>query len=180
MTTYVAFLRAINLGATRKFPRDAIVAAATGAGFSDVATHINTGNVLVRTARRSRGSVEKALEEAFAADRGFEVPTIVFTPAEVAGIVGDLAEVAREMPALGMHYVSLLKDEPDDDVRLEAEAASTDHERLVVRGRAAHLLLAERDAYHRAKLSNAWVEKRLGVATNRNAKVLREIAAKWC
>ena len=30
--TYVAFLRAINLGAKRKFPKDAIVAAVEAAG----------------------------------------------------------------------------------------------------------------------------------------------------
>ena len=34
MTTYVGFLRAINLGATRKFPKEAIVAATEGAGWN--------------------------------------------------------------------------------------------------------------------------------------------------
>ena len=36
--TYVAFLRAINLGATRKFPKDAIVASARAAGFEATST----------------------------------------------------------------------------------------------------------------------------------------------
>src|SRR4051794_20858140 len=45
MPTYVAFLRAINLGATRKFPKDAIRAATEAAGGSGVETYINTGNV---------------------------------------------------------------------------------------------------------------------------------------
>ena len=180
MPTYVAFLRAINLGATRKFPKDAIVAAAEGAGFTDVATHINTGNVRVSTPLGSRAEVEAALEAAFLADRGFAVPTIAFTPDEVRGIVADADELAAGMPSLGMHYVSLMKDAPADDVRLAAEEASTDEERLVVRGRAAHLLMAQRDSYHTAKLSNAWVEKRMGVATNRNARVLRAVAEKWC
>ncbi|HEV2798078.1 MAG TPA: DUF1697 domain-containing protein, partial [Nocardioides sp.] len=44
MPTYVAFLRAINLGRTRKFPKDAIKAATEAAGGSDVETYINTGN----------------------------------------------------------------------------------------------------------------------------------------
>lgn len=184
MPSYVAFLRAINLGATRKFPKDAIVAAAEGAGFTEVRTHINTGNVWLATQRRSRASVERALEAAFLADRGFEVPTIAFTPAEVCAIVDDADQIAAEVAArrvpVGMHYVSLLRDAPPHDVRRAAEAASTDTEHLVVRGRAAHLLLAERDSYHRATLSNAWVERRLGVSTNRNVNVLRAIAQKWC
>lgn len=180
MPTYVAFLRAINLGATRKFPKDAIRAAAEDAGFSDVDTHINTGNVLVGTPMRSRAKVEAALEAAFEADRGFVVPTVVFTPQEVQGIVADADELAAEMESLGTHYVSLLKQPPPADMLAAAQEASTDAERLVVRGRAAHLLMAERDSYHTATLSNSWVEKRLGVATNRNMRVVRAIAEKWC
>ena len=185
MPTYVTFLRAINLGAKRKFPKAAIIEAAEAAGFSDVQTHINTGNVLVRTSLESREEVEAALEKAFEADRGFEVPTIAFTPQEVCGIVADAEEITDGMDTDGMdtvgrHYVSLLKQEPPADVRRAAEEASTDTERLVVRGRAVHLVLAARDSYHLATMSNAWVEKRLGVATNRNLTVLRTIADKWC
>ena len=46
-----------------------------------------------------------------------------------------------------------------------------------MRGRAAYLLLGK--DYHSAKLSNAVVEKHLGVATNRNLKVIRTLAEKW-
>ena len=46
-----------------------------------------------------------------------------------------------------------------------------------VGGRAVHLLL---DAtYHEAKLTNALVEKHLGVATNRNLTVIRTLAERW-
>lgn len=180
MTSYVAFLRAINLGAIRKFPRDAVVAATEGAGFTAVQTHLNTGNVRVTTRLRSPARVEQVLEKAFLDDRGFEVPTVIFTPADLLRIVADADDIAGSMPDVGMQYVSLLRDEPPAAVRREAEAASTDSERLVFRGRAAHLLMAERDSYHSAALSNAWVEGRLGVATNRNLRVLRAITQKWC
>ena len=42
--TYIAFLRAINLGARRRFPKDAIKAATEAAGGTDVETYINTGS----------------------------------------------------------------------------------------------------------------------------------------
>ena len=45
-------------------------------------------------------------------------------------------------------------------------------------GRAVHLLLGEN--YHEATLSNAAVEKALGVATNRNLTVVRALVQKWC
>ena len=76
MPTYIAFLRAINLGATRKFSKAAIVRACEAAGFTDVETYINSGNVRVSTPLRSVAKVEAALEKAFAEEAGFEVPTV--------------------------------------------------------------------------------------------------------
>ena len=45
-------------------------------------------------------------------------------------------------------------------------------------GRAVHLVLAK--PYNEAKLSNARFEKALGVATTRNATVIRALVDKWC
>lgn len=176
MATYLAFLRAINLGATRKFPKGDIVAATEAAGFTEVATHINTGNVRFTTGMRSRGRIEAALEAAYLADRGFEVPTIVFTPVELCAIVEDAEEVAAGHP--GTHYVSLLKHEPGPEPARQIEELSSGSDLARVRGRAVHLLVT--DPYHQAGLTNATVEKQLGVATNRNLNVLRAIADKWC
>ena len=175
MPTYVAFLRAINLGAKRKFPRADIVAAVEAAGGTDVATYINTGNVRLTSPLRSRARVEQVLEEAFEADRGFVVRTIVFTPAELRQIAADADEVGAGHE--GRHYVSLLKEEPTAQGRELIEAAGRHDERAVVRGRAVHLLLG--DHYHTATVGNDVVEKHLGVATNRNVTVIRTLAEKW-
>lgn len=179
MPTYVAFLRAINLGATRKFPKDAIRAVVESTGARDVETYINTGNVRLTTGLRSTAKVSSVLEDAFAAERGFEVPTVVLTPAELVAIAADADELAAAHDRLGMQYVSLLKRAPTPEQVREIEAVEIDGERLVVRGRGAHLLMDERDSYHTARLSNDYVEKRLGVSTNRNARVVRELASRW-
>ncbi len=179
MATTLAFLRAINLGATRKFPKAEIVAATEAAGCTGVETHINTGNVRLETRMRSRERIEAALEAAYLERTGFAVPTIVLSPAELRQVVADAEELAARAPdAGGTHYVSLLKEEPDAAVARDFEAVGDDRTAVLVRGRAVHLLL--REAYHSAPLTNAHVEKRLGTATNRNLKVLRAIAEKWC
>lgn len=175
MPTYVAFLRAINLGPNRKFPKAEIVAAVEAAGATRVETYINTGNVRLDSRLRSRAKVEEALERSFAADRGFEVPTIVFTPAELRAIADDAAELGEGHD--GRRYVSLLKEAPTESGRALIEAAGDEHQRAFVRGRAVHLLLGE--DYHTATLSNATVEKHLGVATNRNVTVVTTLAGKW-
>lgn len=175
MATYVAFLRAINLGARRKFPKDDIRAAVETAGGSRVETYINTGNVRLDSTMRSRARVEAALEKAFLADRGFEVPTIVFTPTELREIAEDAKRFADDHD--GLHYVSLLKEEPDPAAVELLEAAAGAAEAVRVGGRAVHLLLGS--AYHLARLDNALVEKHLGVATNRNLTVVRTLAERW-
>ena len=178
MPTYVAFLRAINLGARRKFPKADIKTAVEAAGGTDVETYINTGNVRFDSTLRSRARVEAALERAFLDDRGFEVPTIVLTLSELAQVAGDAEELAAGRPDDGRHYVSVLKEAPAQATVREAEGLSTEAERVVVRSRAAHLLLGAN--YHEATIDNAVIEKVLGVATNRRDTVITAMAKKWC
>lgn len=177
MATYVAFLRAINLGPNRKFPKADIVAATEAAGGSDVATYINTGNVRLTSRLRSRARVEAALEEAYLEHAGFAVPTLVFTPAELGRIAADAEELTR--PDLERHYLYLLKDEPDQarvDALLAKDGAA---EQVVVRGRAVHLLFGE--GYQAGGVDPWGVEKALGVvATNRNFNVVTTLARMWC
>lgn len=175
MATYIAFLRAINLGPTRKFPKAAIVAACESAGCTDVETYINSGNVKVSTRLRSRAKVEAALETAFAAEAGFEVPTIVVTPQELTAIAAHADKVGASHD--GLHYVSLLKDAPTAAAVAKLDGAGKNDERAEIDGRGVHLLLGQ--DYHTAKLNNAVIEKHLGVATNRNLKVIATLAEKW-
>jgi uncharacterized protein (DUF1697 family) len=175
MPTYIAFLRAINLGATRKFPKAAIVRACEGAGFTDVETYINTGNVRVTTSMRNPAKVEAALEKAFVEEAGFEVPTVALTQQELRDIAGDAVELGARHD--GRYYVSLLKTAPSAADAKKLDGRGQDGERAVVRGRGAHLLLGA--GYHTATLTNAVVEKHLGVSTNRNLNVIRTLAEKW-
>ena len=176
MATYIAFLRAINLGAKRKFAKAAIVRATEAAGFADVETYINTGNVRFTTSLRSRAKIEAALESAYLDEAGFEVPTIVLTQAELRTVAADAERFADGHE--GRHYVSFLKQEPTKAKVALLEEGSSAQEVAKVGGRAVHLLI---DAnYHEAGLTNAAVEKHLGVATNRNLTVVRALAEKWC
>lgn len=177
MATYLAFLRAINLGATRVFPKDDIRRVVESVGFTDAATHINTGNVRFDTPLRSRAKIEATLERAFAADRGFDVPTVVFGPAEFREIARDAAALSAARPGLARHYVYLLKDELTAEQVAAVEARSTESGEMVVRGRAAHALLGP--GYQPGAVDPLGAAKLLGVATNRNLNQITAIAAKW-
>jgi uncharacterized protein (DUF1697 family) len=176
MPRHIAFLRAVNVG-KRKYPMAELRAALEAAGYEDVETHIQTGNVLLTAPTRSRAKVEAELETLFEKDRGFEVRTIVLSPTELVQVATDADEIAAEHPAGHGHYVSLLKEAPSAAAARTMEEHGFPDETAVVRGRAVHLLYDK--PYHEAKVSNVLVEKRLGVATNRNVKVIRALAEKW-
>jgi len=177
MPTYAAFLRAINLGATRKFPKDAIKAAVESAGGTDVETHSNTGNVRLTTSLRSPAKIETALEKAFAADRGFEVPTMVFTLAELVEIAEHADRLRSEHGEPMAHYVTLFKAAPAAAAVAALAEVAVEGETVLVEGRAAHGLLYRPFNESRLLSSRAFVA--LGVGTARNVTVIRALAQKW-
>jgi uncharacterized protein (DUF1697 family) len=176
MPTHIGFLRAVNIG-KRQFKTADLRAALVGAGYTDVETYIQTGNIKIATPLRSRAKVEAELEKLFLADRGFDVVTMVFSPTELTRLAADADKIANDHPYEYGHYLSLLKKEPTAKGKAAVEGLSGNGETLVVRGRAVHLLYDI--PYGQAKNSNAQVEKVLGPATNRSAKVIRALAEKW-
>jgi uncharacterized protein (DUF1697 family) len=177
MATYLAFLRAINLGKTRTFGAADLRGCLEEAGYGEVESHINTGNVRFTRRKIGRPRLEVELEDLFLENRGFEVPTIVFTPDEFASIAADADELASEHEP-GRHYVSLLREEPSAEAALAAEATAPQLIHMVVRGRALHYLVDE--AHPQGGVDITKAEKVLGPMTNRNAKVIRNIADRWC
>ncbi|MCR2808331.1 MULTISPECIES: DUF1697 domain-containing protein [unclassified Microbacterium] len=178
MPTYLAFLRAINLGATRQFPKDRIRRAVESIGFDDVETHINTGNVRFSSRMRSIPRIETALEAAFRRDRGFEVPTIVFGLDEFRAVAADAHSLPVDHAGATRHYVELLRTALTPAVAAQLEAATTQDVHVVVRGRAVHTFLSATAPLGGAATTK--FAKQLGVSTNRNATVIRAIAQRWC
>ncbi len=178
MPTYVAFLRAINLGSRRKFPKAAIKAATEAAGGSDVETYINTGNVRLTHSARSADAVQKALEKAYAAEAGFDVPTVVFTAAEVAALSARAAELHTEHQPSGQHYITLYASAPSAEAAQAVHDLAYDGETCVVHGRAAHALLD--GGVHTSRLLGSKEFKALGQGTARTHKVLQTVTDRWC
>ena len=178
MPDYIAFLRGINLGRNRVFPKADIVAATEAAGGRGVATYINTGNVRLTTSMRSPVRVREALERAYLADRGFEVPIVVFTPAELRALTERGSALRAENVPGARHYVTLFHSEPDPAVVAQLEAIDAPGERVVVEGRAAYTLVDGDISTSRLLTSKEYAA--LGQGTARTITVLRTIATKWC
>jgi uncharacterized protein (DUF1697 family) len=88
MTSYVALLRAVNVGGTGKLPMADLKAMCEDAGFLDVRTHIVSGNV-VFTSKLAEAGVKKKLEQRLHEHAGKPVGAMVRTAAEMAAVLVD-------------------------------------------------------------------------------------------
>jgi uncharacterized protein (DUF1697 family) len=86
MTSYIALLRAVNVGGTGKLPMTELAAMCERAGFAKVKTYITSGNVVFQSAK-SEAQVKKLLETALAEYAGKPVGAMVRTAAEMAAVL---------------------------------------------------------------------------------------------
>lgn len=87
MATYIALLRGINVGGKRVIKMADLTAMVVAAGGRDVATYIQSGNVVFGHRSRSAAAVAARLADHIAQQAGFEVAVIVRTPHELAATI---------------------------------------------------------------------------------------------
>ena len=106
MGRMVALLRAVNVGG-RKLPMAELRALGAELGWQDVATYIQSGNV-VFTASGKPDALAKILEDAVAKRFGFESPVIVRTAAQWAEYppANPFPQAARDEPSRLMLLLS--------------------------------------------------------------------------
>jgi uncharacterized protein (DUF1697 family) len=177
MPTYIAFLRAVNVGG-RFVLMAALRDALTQAGFADVQTHIQSGNVLVRSARRSSGPVAVELSRVLTAHCGFAVPAIVRTPEQLRATVAAVDDVAPLLAEESRRYVAFADASVPPEAVAVLDAWDKPGERVRVLDSE---VLAEMTAgFHRTTLTNTRLERLTGRTTTwRDLSVVRAIDEKW-
>jgi uncharacterized protein (DUF1697 family) len=88
VTTYVAFLRGINLGPTNKIAMPALRSMAEELGYSEVASYINSGNLILKTSKKA-ASVERELAKAIKDTFGLSIDVTVRTQGELEKVLAD-------------------------------------------------------------------------------------------
>jgi uncharacterized protein (DUF1697 family) len=86
MTTYVALLRAVNVGGTGKLPMSDLKALCLDAGFTRIETYIASGNV-VFDSKAAAARVKSALEERLRAYAGKPVGVVVRSAADMSAVL---------------------------------------------------------------------------------------------
>ena len=88
MASFVALLRAVNVGGTGKLPMSELRAICEGLGYTSVSTYIASGNV-VFASRKTENAIKRELEKALAAYAGKAVGVMVRSASEMAQVAAD-------------------------------------------------------------------------------------------
>jgi uncharacterized protein (DUF1697 family) len=174
---HVILLRGINIGSRNRISMPQLREALEEAGFEDVRTHLQSGNVVLTSTAKPE-SVARKCEKLIAERFGLEIPVVVRTRADLAGIVkrNPLGKVATNPKR---YQVSFLAAKPPAKVVRELEGAAEPSEEVVAIGREIYAWHPEGIA--RSRVWNQLAGKGLGVtATSRNwatVEALLELAS---
>jgi uncharacterized protein (DUF1697 family) len=136
-----------------------------GAGFEDVATYVQSGNVVLSSSD-SAEKVARAVERLIRKEFGLEIRVVARTRAQLAAVVkrDPLRKVAKNPKR---YQVSFLEEKPSAALVRKLEEVAAPAERVVAHGREIYAWHPEGVA--RSKLWAALAGKGLGVtATARN------------
>ena len=88
---YAALLRGINAGKNNRIDMKNLKALFEGAGFVNVSTYINSGNVFFESAKPA-GIISNEIESCLRDEFGYDIPTLVKT-------VKELRQIADKIPS---------------------------------------------------------------------------------
>jgi uncharacterized protein (DUF1697 family) len=129
MPRYVAFLRALNVG-NRRVKMDRLRDLLTELRLGNVTTFIASGNVIFDAPGRDATKLAATIAAHLETSLGFNVPTLVRTPAEIAEAVA----ATREQEGHALHLV-FLERAPTADEAARIVALGNDVDRFEVAGR---------------------------------------------
>lgn len=178
MTRWVALLRGINVGRANRFAMVDLRSTVQSLGFENVATYIQSGNV-VFDSPGSNSSGEEALAarvgRAIAEQHGLEVPVVVRTGDELCRIATAHPAAETEIDPKLLHILFLDR-EPGHDMGTPIDPQRYQPDRWTMAGREVFVTYPNGSA--RSKLTIDVFERALGaVATARNLNTVRKLAS---
>jgi uncharacterized protein (DUF1697 family) len=176
MPEWVLLPRAINLGARNKVAMPQLRSALAAAGFADVRTYVQSGNVVASSRHRSAARAGQAAEAVISAEFGVTTSVVVRTPAQIRDILAwnPFPEDAASRPT-GVQVIHL-DAAPDPSVMAAVAGLEYSPDRLAVRG--LEVCVCHAAASRASRLQHGPLLKRLGVGgTARNWRTLIAIEA---
>ncbi len=163
--TYIALLRAINVGGVNALPTHDLVRLLRGLGLKDVRTYIQTGNAVFRATGTDPARIARDIKAKIKHSLGLAVDVIVLKLDELASAVAANPYPEADSNPRALHLTFLASAPSTPDVAT-LKSIRKDSERFTLKGRFFYIYAPE--GVGRSKLF-ARMEKSLGVVgTSRN------------
>lgn len=171
----IALLRGINVGGRNVIKMADLRSSLEKAGLTDVSTLIQSGNICFGSAK-SRTRLQQLIHEAIQNDFGLEVPVMVRDQSSIQKVIARSPFCSDGVPDFDIKHlhVTLLGKKPlPRNVNAMSDLEFNDDYRIS--GDVVYLNLPS--GYSKTKLTNTFLEKKLGVsATTRNWKTFCKVA----
>ncbi|WAS93687.1 DUF1697 domain-containing protein [Nannocystis punicea] len=174
MTTFIALLRSINVGSTRKLPMADLRGLCGELGFAAVQTYIQSGNV-VFNAEGSTDTHEAALEQGITRAFGMHVDVMVRTAAQWRQIVAGSPLRSEAEAEANRVLLGVSKRPPRTDAVTKLNERATLGERVVAAGEV--LWFHYPGGVGRSKWTPALIDRVVGSPlTARNWRTVQQVA----
>jgi uncharacterized protein (DUF1697 family) len=174
MAVFVSLLRGINVSGQRKIRMPELAEAHKSLGFEDVATYLQSGNVVFATKRRGAAEIASSVEGQIRSCFGCDVTVLIRTPRDLQRIVDGnpySAEAAKDPRKV---HVTFLAQRPSR-AKLSGIEAPASGDDVFSRG-LQEIYLHCPGGYGRTKLNNAFFERKLSMpATTRNWRTVEAL-----
>lgn len=170
--TYVALLRGVNVGGRNKLPMKELATALDNAGYAEVRTYIQSGNVIF-TSSRSAAKLPEALSRCILENFGTVTPVVLRSLEEMKAAVKNNPFLKAGAAESELH-VLFMADAPAAENVAKLDWHRSPPDEFVVRGKEIYLRLPRGAAD--SKLTNAYFDSKLAtVTTGRNWRTVNAL-----
>ena len=174
MERYIAFLRGINVSGQKIIKMEALRNVISNAGFGDVKTYIQSGNILFTSVENDENQLIQKIEDLVEMHFGFRTDVIVRKRSEIETVVNLPLFDPMKSDDEKKFYITFLKHENAKAIDFPVFSKNKDIELFQGNGREIFSVCTLHKGVY--GFPNAFVEKLTGIpSTTRNPITLRKI-----
>lgn len=174
MNTYIAFLRAINVGGYRKIKMKDLREMLEKMGLKNVRTYIQSGNVVFDSDESDPKILETSIEQQILSDFGHDVPVMIRTDKQLQELIDKNPFEAKEVDPFKL-YVTFFLETPPQKKQEELISLTSDIEKFTFLNGDLFALI-DKKTIKKVNFSNAYIERIIGIpGTNRNWKTVNKM-----
>jgi uncharacterized protein (DUF1697 family) len=174
METIISILRGINVGGKNKIPMVELKALYEKAGFKNVITYIQSGNIVFSADKKELNSLSEKIQQFIFKKYGYTIPVIVRTVEEMQWVVDSNPMLKIKGIDIEKLHVTFLSAYASEQALEKIKAYDYSPDEFIIVDR--EVFISCPNGYGNTKLSNTFFENKLKVtATTRNWRTVNEL-----